>query len=270
LAFDLIQAGEPRLRCLVGFYGLTRSVRATSGSIRCGFYDPLRRAGIVSLRAGHFNLPDRIENPRSGEIGIAPDRHECALLDLDLCWIEPQDDTSVAKELETARRFPDSFGDRYRSVLNLCHQLRSLSRLWSLMQIFEVRQDDLVLLLRPDLLYLDVLDCELHLKPLIEGRADLIVPGWQSWGGVNDRFAFCSAYAAAIYADRFREFTEACLSSGGMHSESFLRRVLRRRGLRIAPTDFRAVRLRAHGAIAPNDIGMIGGFETALTGFAAG
>lgn len=255
------------MRCLIGFFGLTRSLRHTAGAIEAGFYAPLRQAGIATLRAGHFNLPASIDNPRSRECAIPPDRTESALLHLDLCWIEPQQDAVIAGEMAVARRFPDMFGDGYRSLANLCHQLHSLARLWSLLALLGAADDDLVLLLRPDLLYLDVLDPATHLAPLIQGHADLIVPGWQSWGGMNDRFAFCTGRAARLYANRIRLFRSGCEAMGTMHPESFLALVLRDSGLRVASTGFRAARLRAGGQIAANDLPMARDFlSTALAG----
>ena len=153
--------------------------------------------------------------------------------------------------------FPDTFGDQYRSLANLCHQLRSLERVWSLLELLGAKEDDLVLLLRPDLLYLDMLEPVRHLAPILDKSADLVVPGWQSWGGLNDRFAFCSGRAAKLYATRIRLFSEACLAMRGMHAESFLRYEAQRYRLRVATTDLRAVRVRANGRIAGNDLSMI-------------
>ena len=159
--------------------------------------------------------------------------------------------------VRTGRGFADTFGDQYRSLGNLCHQLRSLERVWSLLELLGAKEDDLVLLLRPDLLYLDMLDPVRHLAPLLDRSADLIVPGWQSWGGLNDRFAFCNGHTAKLYATRIRLFSDACLAMRGMHAESFLRFVAQRYRLRVASTDLRAVRVRANGRIAENDIPMI-------------
>jgi len=251
------------VRCLIGLFGLTRSLRRTAESIRAGFYEPLREFGVPIIRTGHFNLPSMIDNPRSGEFAIAPDRNESALLGLDLCWMEPQDDKSVANELATVRRFPDSFQDQYRSLRNLCHQLRSLARLWSLLELQGVADNDLVLLLRPDLLYLDVLNPDKQLQVLVDNSADLIVPGWQSWGGLNDRFAFCTGRAAKVYATRIRSFQVACQTMRGMHPETFLKLVIEGHGLRVAHTSFRGVRLRANGQIAANDVPMTKEFLSA-------
>jgi hypothetical protein len=126
-----------------------------------------------------------------------------------------------------------------------------------LLQVLGVEESDVVLLLRPDLLYLDVLDPTFDLAPLLNGSADVIVPSWQSWGGLNDRFAFCSGRAARAYATRIDLFSEACISLGCMHAERFLSFVVRRHDLRVGLTSLRAVRLRANGRIAANDAGMI-------------
>lgn len=244
------------MRCLIGFFGITRSLRHTAGSIRACFDEPLRAAGITTLRAGHFNLPAMIDNPRSGERQVASDPADSALLDLDLCSVEPQLETSIAPFFTAARRFPDRFGDNYRSLANMCQQLHSLQRLWELLRQFDPAEGDVVLLLRPDLLYVDRLDPYRDLGTLRAGQADLIVPSWQSWGGLNDRFAFCSPRAARIYATRNRLFVDACQEMGGMHAEAFLAFVATCHDLRVGLTDLRALRVRANGQVAANDLAM--------------
>ncbi|MBS0638756.1 MAG: hypothetical protein JSS43_02720 [Proteobacteria bacterium] len=245
------------MRCLIGFFGLTRSLPLTAGAIGWAFLDPLRAAGFEVRAAGHFNLPETISNRRSGEDGIVPDRAEAALLGLDVSWVEPQTDDAIATEMQVLRGYTDSYGDGYRSLANLCHQLRSLDRLWSLLSLFEPAANDIVLLLRPDLLYLDRLEPARDLAPLLAGRADLLVPGWQCWGGLNDRFAFCSARAARLYATRFRLLREACREMRGLHAEHFLHFVVACHGLRIGLTGLRAVRIRADGQVARNDQPML-------------
>jgi hypothetical protein len=253
------------MRCFIGFFGLTRSLQQTIGSIRTGFLEPLAAPEFKTMRAGHFNLPKLIDNPRSEEFGIEPDRREAALLDLDLCWVEPQDDACIAEQTAIAAHYPDGFGDQGRSLANLCHQLRSLSHLWSLLEMLGVESEDLVLLLRPDLLYIDTLDLEAHLRLLLEDRADLVVPAWQSWGGLNDRFAFCTGRAARVYANRIQDFASGCATMGTMHAEGFLAVTAARHKLRVATTPFRAVRLRANGKIPLNDHGLLDGFVRAAS-----
>ncbi len=171
--------------------------------------------------------------------------------------MEPQRQEHIASAFAIASLFDDRFGDEYRSLANLCQQLYSLGRLWSLLQVLEPTDDDCFLLLRPDLFYADKLDPLADLAPLWEGRADLIVPEWQAWGGLNDRFAFCTRRGAEAYATRLRSLIDMCLEMGGVHSETMLAMVARREGLRVAHTGLRAMRVRANGLIAGNDLNMM-------------
>jgi hypothetical protein len=246
-------------RCLIGYFGLARLTAATAPAIETSVIAPLREAGFDILRAGHFNRPPVLDNPRSGEHGASPDSDPVQALALDACEQEPQTDAVIADALAIAQRYPDAFDDGYRSLRNLCHQLRSLDRLWSLLTAFRPAPDDIVLLLRPDLLYLDRLDVARDVGVLRAGHADLVVPGWQSWGGLNDRFAFATPHAARIYATRFRLIEDGCNASGTLHAESFLAFIAALHGLRVARTGMRAVRLRANGDIAGNDLRMLGG-----------
>ncbi|HET6606864.1 MAG TPA: hypothetical protein VFG62_09365 [Rhodopila sp.] len=246
-------------RCLIGYFGLARLIAATAPAIETCFIAPLREAGFEILRAGHFNAPPVLDNPRSGEHGAVPDSDPARALVLDAWEQEPQMDAAITDAFAIARRYPDAFDDDYRSLRNLCHQLRSLNRLWLLLAAFRPAPDDIVLLLRPDLLYLDRLSISLDLGGLLSGQADLVVPGWQSWGGLNDRFAFATPHAARIYTTRYRLIEDGCRARGTLHAESFLAFTAASHGLRVARTGLRGVRLRANGDIAGNDLPMLKG-----------
>lgn len=247
------------MRCLIGYYGLARLLAVTAPTIAAAFIDPLRQAGIPVLRAGHFNIPAALDNPRTGERGALAQADPAALLGLDVCEQEPQTDAMIAGTLSLVRQYPNSFGDEYRSAGNLCHQLRSLDRLWGLLCRFQPQPDDVVLLLRPDLVYLDALNPVRDLGVLITGQADLIVPGWQSWGGLNDRFAFMTSYAARLYATRFQMIKDGCAAGGTLHAETFLAFTIAAHGLRVAHTHLRGLRLRTNGDFARNDLIMLDG-----------
>jgi hypothetical protein len=158
-------------RCLIGYFGLARLIAATAPAIETNFIAPLREAGFEILRAGHFNCPPVLDNPRSGEHGPAPESDPARALVLDAWEQEPQTDAAISGALAIAQRYPDAFGDEHRSLRNLCHQLRSLDRLWLLLAAFRPAPDDVVLLLRPDLLYLDRLDVSRDLGVLRGGHA---------------------------------------------------------------------------------------------------
>lgn len=240
------------MKVLVGYFGITRSLRLTLGSIQ-RLIRPIRDAGLGVRQFGHFHLPGRISNPRSGEAGIVPDADEAGLLQLDRCLLEVQEPALVADSLAVCRAYPDTYGDGYASVRNLCFQLRSLARLWSLMAD-EVADEDWVLFLRPDLFYLDALDAAELIATLDVGGCEMAVPRWHGWGGLNDRFALCNAYAAEAYAMRGRHLETSAAETGAPHPESLLAHAVRKAGLRVGSLDVRAVRIRADGTAAARDL----------------
>ncbi len=244
------------MRIFLGFFGLTRSLFYTASSILRCIEEPLIPLNAPIIKIGHFNLPDIIYNPRSAEIRVVPNSTESKLLNLTREVIEPQVDYVIENVMEVVRAFPDCFGDDYISARNLCHQLNSLRKLWSMIQKYEIQSDDIILFLRPDLFYVDQLQLKHDIYPLIFAQADILVPAWQAWGGFNDRFAFCRPDAAAVYASRFDGIIEACLAMNGLHAETYLHSVIMRHNLRVKLTDIRAARIRSNGAVADFDRAM--------------
>ncbi len=241
------------MRIFVGFFGITRSLRHTIGSITKQIYHPLEQAGFAPARYGHFHLPDAIFNRRSAEFGLPIDPAEASLLELQDCRLDHQHPELIAETLAIAQRHPDPYGDNYASAANLCFQLRSLHELWKLMEP-HITEQDWVAFLRPDLLYLDRLDLPNMVASLSRQNADLAVPAWQSWGGLNDRFAIANARAAKIYATRITRLEAATKKIGALHAETLLAFTVGAERLRVGRLQQRALRIRANGKPAQNDV----------------
>jgi hypothetical protein len=247
-----------RIKAFVGFFGITRSLPHTIQSIQDNALAPLRASGATVRLYGHFHLPQVIDNPRSGEINLPADPRDSALLALDACLMERQDERLIADKLAEAKRFPDILSDEYRSARNLCFQLRSLARLWDLMAA-EVGASDAVeetwvAFLRPDLRYLDPFPWQTLLPSMRDNAADLAVPGWHDWGGLNDRFAVATPRAAALYAQRGVAPGAAIEARQGLHGESLLAHIVRCADLRVVTLPVRAVRMRANGLPEQRDL----------------
>lgn len=250
----------------IGFFGITRSLRYTIDSIRANLIDPIAAAGHTPCLYGHFHLPETITNPRSREFGAPADPNEACLLSLDACLVEPQEPALINAMLAAVRAYPDRFGDDYISARNLCFQLRSLDRLWGLMEP-ALNEQDWVLFVRPDLLYLDRISVPDLIARMQTAQCDLAVPGWHSWGGLNDRFALANACAAKAYATRLQWLDAALEACNGLHGESLLAFVALVEKLRVTTLPARAVRIRANGHPAPQDVlefGLTGITEPAL------
>jgi hypothetical protein len=248
------------MRIFVGFFGITRSLRYTINDINTNMLAPLRAVADIRLY-GHFHLPAQIDNPRSGEHAEPTDATEAELLGLNICVMDQQDPTLIAETLAASKCYPDTWQDGYVSASNLCFQLRSLERLWAMMEpdIDRSIRDEpgsppLVLFLRPDLRYLDPIPIIDLARAMHAENADLAVPGWHSWGGVNDRFALVTARAAPLYAMRMASLPAALAEYGGLHGESLLAHRIRQAGLHVIPLPVRAVRVRANGRSEARDL----------------
>lgn len=240
-------------RLSVGFFGITRSLRHTAPDIHAKILAPLQASGLSHRIYGHFHQPKMINNPRTGEFGLRADPGERALLPFDRLSTDPQDDSLIAPWLSLATASPDLLQDGYASVRNLCFQLRSLAVLWDLILAGE-EEAPWVLFLRPDLRYLDALDIPELARLMLREGADLAIPDWHGWGGLNDRFALASPRGAAVYARRGDFIAAHMQAHGGLHAETLLAHAVTRAGLRITPLPARALRIRAGGWAEPRDL----------------
>jgi hypothetical protein len=245
------------MRIFLGFFGLTRSLRYTIHSIRARVFAPLVESGIAATRYGHFHLPVTIVNSRSGELGLLTDPTEANLLELQHCKVDAQEPGLIAEAFELTRSYPDCYYDNYASARNICFQLRSLNCLWNMMRE-AVTEQDWVVFLRPDLLYLDRIDVPQIIASMEKEGTDLAVPAWQGWGGLNDRFAVATARGARVYATRVGWLEAAAAAANGVHAETLLDFAAAVEQLRVGGLPARAVRIRANGHAAENDLQCFG------------
>lgn len=252
-------------QCFVGFFGLNRSLKWTYPSIHAHVLEPLREAGFDLHLAGHFNCPDTIVNPWSRENGIPLDMSQVHRLGLQMQWQEHQDDASIETLLPHVLAVPyrglrDTGGKLRRNVL---HQFYSLRQLWRMLTLMDVGRFDMYCLLRPDLEYLEPVPVVQITRDLAAG-SDVITPDWERWGGLNDRFAFCSRRGAEEYMLRIRHVAHFCESRSYFHSEEFLDYVIRQAGLSTSFIATKARRVRATGVAQPEDFRRGGGWRSWL------
>jgi SAM-dependent methyltransferase len=242
-------------RCFVGFFGINRSLRWTFDSIRQSIFEPLDAFGCETVRAAHFNCPDVVHSPRSGEFNIPLDMSGIEQLGLQTCWPEPQLAENISRYLPIVLDTslggdPDGDGAARKNVL---HQLHSLRRLAQLIALAGESDYDVYCLLRADLMYVDPMPVAEIFDLIAVQGVDVVTASWHRWGGANDRFAFCSRRGAAVYLNRIDWLRHYCLSTSGFQSESLLRYAFDQSGLRSGFTGMRAKRVRATGAIRDED-----------------
>jgi len=236
------------MRITVAFYGIPRCTPISAPSIEHRLLQPLRALGEVSV-VHHLWKIGHVTSARSGEDAALADDAYAWFDQFDGC-IEPPERFEDGESFQAWKTFGDDFGDNFGSLRNLMHQLQSLKRVTALV---EATNPDVVVFARPDLQYHDAIPlsaCRLAARfPRL-----CVVPIWNWWAGLNDRFAICGKSAYQSYGNRVdRAIAHAHALGGPIHSESLVKFALREAGVRTLAIPLTASRVRADGTVRPEN-----------------
>jgi hypothetical protein len=233
-------------RIAVCFFGITRSLKHTLQNINTHVVNPARKLSEVRLYA-HFFDQKCIVNPRSGEC-CELDENEYKLLNLDQVTIDQPDEFLAHSDFNQVSRFGDGFGDGFKSLRNLYHQLYSLNSVTA--KALESKPD-IVVFARPDLKYHDsfLLTYKAAIEAATDKRKIIYVPNWQHWDGLNDRFSVAvGTEAIKAYGQRYRAISQYCTETQScLHSEKLLKYALKSQKVKMI--SLRASRVRSNGDV---------------------
>lgn len=235
------------MKIAICFFGITRSLRHTFDSIDSNVLKPCRDIGYTENFCHFFQLGE-IDNPRSGERG-ALDLDEYTLLSPDWLQLDVPQEFLRDYPLDQITYYGDSWGDDFKSLKNLLHQLHSLKMVTQAVQSSDV---DLAIFVRPDLFYHDSIRRPLLQVMQSKHNNEVCVPDWQHWeGGLNDRFAICKgADAIQAYGHRMDDVLDYCESMDApLHAEKLLKYVLAKRKIPTSMMTTKASRMRFDGAL---------------------
>lgn len=234
------------------FFGITRSLPYTARSIIERVVAPSRARAETRI-LGHFFDLKEISNPRSGEQLTITDGHY-DLLPFDELQKEEPELFLADSAFEKIKTYGDVWEDDFRSLKNLFHQLHSLQTVYAMSRPFDA---DVTLFLRPDLQYLD--DFSKVLDVVLGSNADEVayIPSWQSFGGLNDRFAITKGKSASsAYANRLEVAPDYCRTNNiPLHAEKLVEYALGSAGIETRKFNLRAMRVRANGSRAKEFFG---------------
>lgn len=228
-------------RIAICFFGITRSLSHSHGSIEANVLEPARAVGETRVFA-HFFRQEHIYNPRTSEIGeLDPDEYR--LIGPDELELEEPESCLEEWAFDRIAACGDTWKDGHKSVRNLVHQLHSLQRVTTMAGAWE---PDLWIFARPDLRYHDSL-ARVFASAQAGPSETAWLPLWQSRGGHNDRFAIVRGQRVAHkYGRRAERMLEFCAATGQpLHAERLLGFVLR--GERVRRISTRASRVRSTG-----------------------
>lgn len=240
----------PAPRISVAFFGITRSLSYTIDSIRSNIFASARGYGDVFVCC-HFFHQSTINNPRSGEKGLL-DPEEYKLLEPDQIEFSKPNTVLEGAGFELIKSFGDHWGDEFKSVSNLLHQLYSLK---AATRLALKMKPDIVIFCRPDLLYHDSMRTGIQ-RALASTQPKVMLPQWQRHqGGYNDRFAICAGDSAIkAYGNRLDQALPFCHELNiKIHSERLTRYALSQSGVRVGKLNVRASRIRSDGGQVAED-----------------
>ncbi len=231
-------------RISVVLFGVPRCSAVTVPSIETQILAPLRRCGVLSVTY-HLFRQQRIDNPRSGEAGdLDPSNYD--FLASYRGTLETPPDLRGGEDYRALSQRGDRWGNDAATLHNSLCQLHSLASSWE-----AVQQDDpdVVVFLRPDLLYHDPIAPDI-VRGVAGQSSTAVVPGWQWHHGCNDRFAICGRLAAEAYATRGRligDWLRSCREP--FESEALLAFAFRQSGVGVVAMPLRASRVRLGGHV---------------------
>lgn len=230
------------MKIALAYFGLPRNSSICFPSIEDNIYRRLPRdAQVASFY--HLYEPQLIDNPRSGEKAVLSENNYRVFDGMSGCY-ESAGGCLERWKFDEIKSYGDVWGDDFKSLANLLHQLNSLHSVTARVEEYE---PDVVLFLRPDLLYHDPLP-EFVLPAVATRPHALYIPHWQWWNGLNDRFAICGRFVYSAYGRRIERIFSFCNEQGrGLHAERLLRFSMIEAKANLRTLEMRASRVRVGG-----------------------
>jgi hypothetical protein len=232
------------VKVAVAMFGLPRAASICLPSIEKNILSVISRYADVKVFF-HLYRQERVDNIRSAESGsIDPAVYE--LFANFEGVVEHPNSCPLPESYGLAASAPDFYEDNYASVRNIFRQMHSLA---TVTEMAKSVQPDVVVYVRPDLLYASPMP-DKYIEHAASHEATCLLPRWQWWGGVNDRFSVCGAKAIDAYGHRGRliaEYTRRGARS--LNAERLLDYALRKSGIVVRSFELRASRVRVDGSI---------------------
>jgi hypothetical protein len=237
------------MKLAICFFGITRNLKQfTLASIEQHLMAAAAEHDPGYRKFGHFNLVQRILNPRTGEADVQVEADEYKLLKCDVvactdqAWLDGQLDFAAAE------KYGDCWEDGFIALRNFLRQLYSLNQVTRLLE--ESGQTfDVVIYSRADLRF----QRKVVIPRIRPGT--LYTPWFAKSGGLNDRFAMGDMATMTTVGRRLALTREYCEDTGKpLHAERFLKWYANQKGLRTADlTDIDFCRVRANGYVPVPD-----------------
>ena len=205
--------------------------------------NPLKSLGNVDIFIHTYSCTRSFDLVRSREKNVILDPQKLIDVIKPIKYIiEDQSIFDTSYVLNDYKTCKDPFGNNYQSVQNYIRSMHSLDECYKLAA--STNDYDICVVVRPDLLYMDAIKLD-EVCNCIHANY-IYTPDFHQFGGLNDRFAFGRFDTMKVYCTRQKEYMQYSKSKS-LHSESFLKHVLRNENNKF--THMYARRVRFNGVI---------------------
>ena len=174
---------DKKYKISICFYGITRDLSITYPSIEKNIINPAKKYADVKIFC-HFFKNKYISNKRSGESKVKA-KNNWEILKADKIIYDSPDIFLKNINLDIYK-LDDFYRDNHQSIKNLFHQLYSLDK------VFKSKA------FKSELTYLRQISFIGNFEDVIKENLTTlkgsIIPNWQSYNGLNDRFSICCSF----------------------------------------------------------------------------
>lgn len=269
-------------RIAIGFFGMSRSLNFTYGSISRHVFDVLKNNQIAydifwsvstdtSVDDSGFFVNADLQMMRPCRVTMVDQMyvryHEFA----DYYQIQGLRNTGTVGRPKIPRTYRDFMKDNYESIKNILCAYYTLDILDKMIIAYAGYHDihyDAILILRPDCAVMSDIDLPRYLEDIKNpaNNNTVYIPNFQSWGGHNDRIVFGPPAAVSTWMRRLEYYKNFQKQTKLNNPETVLKYYLISHGIVVRPSTIRLLRIRKNGMIAQFDTypEHMGGTSTAL------
>ncbi len=247
---SIIEGPLKGINVCICYFGLSRNALSlgTLEAIEENWMKPLKDMGIIpDIYLHTYNLAIlNLERSRE-QCKLNPD--EWKLLKPNYYLVTDQNEFDNSYDISKIAEYGDGWAkdkEKYGTQLpNLLRQFNSLKTVTGLIK----KKYDVYIYLRPDLLYLDPITPSVIKNIANSSKSIIATPNWQLWGGMNDRFAVMNEEAALLYGNRLDNILDFCEKKGPLHSETYLKWLMKENKVKSIKLKIKAQRVRCNGII---------------------
>lgn len=240
------------MKVALAFWGITRSLKYTIGSINTNVLDVLKKNKIEYDIFMHTYKLNNYINKRTNEISNNVDNEEYNLLNPNFVEIHDQDNIKETLNLKKYRTHGDPWNTNYNSLDNFILAQYSKSKVVKMIKDTNTNYD-YIIFLRPDVKYIKPLNLKIFKSV---NNNTIAIPDKQLYGifRFNDRFCICNRNTYQKYGDVFNLLLQIS-KRVPLHSETVLGRLMiKKYRLKIVRFRIEFARVRTNGVIVTKDL----------------